>query len=398
MLVVSATGFLACLSWIAPALTAPIVERDSPCSKASSFSDLAVRKVLHDASPIFGVYEKVTTNTSEWMKRYADSTKLVHMNIPGTHDSATWNYSSATQDALRHVTDLDGVPVNMPERYRCQERPFIDMLNDGIRVFDLRFAFDATNTTLTFYHSVALQSETATVEDILFGFYQWLDDHQSEAVLLSLQYEGGTKLYASNDAAVQLSIYKILTSEHAQKYFVQTQDELRTLGEARGKITLLRRFDLDQLPSSFSDALPGLHFSPALWTDNSPEISLTYNPAKNFTAYIEDYYNIGSPTGSGAALNIQWKFSATTAHLTKAAQKHPDSLFWSFASSEHDSDTPVEYPKIMALGNGTKDTPWGGVNPRLLPFLREQRGKRLGIIMFDFYDQPSDLVRTLLDV
>jgi len=36
-----------------------------------------------------------------------------------------------------------------------------------------------------FYHSAALQSETATVEDALFGFYRWLDDHPSEAIFFS---------------------------------------------------------------------------------------------------------------------------------------------------------------------------------------------------------------------
>lgn len=106
------------------------------------------------------------------MKSYPDSTQLVHMNTPGTHDSSTWNYSVATQDYLLHVTDLNNVTMYPPEIFRCQEHSFFDMLNAGIRVFDLRFAFDTTNSTLVFYHSQALQSETATVEDDLFAFYQ----------------------------------------------------------------------------------------------------------------------------------------------------------------------------------------------------------------------------------
>ncbi|RDW61494.1 hypothetical protein BP5796_11386 [Coleophoma crateriformis] len=389
----SSLGLLLSLS--TAALAAPLSGR---YTSAISLANLAQQKVLHDASPIFGEYEQTSAHTSEWMKKYPDSTKLVHMNIPGTHDSSTWNYSDATQSALKHVTDLDGVTVYPPEIYRCQDKPFIDMLNLGIRVFDLRFAFDPTNSTLVFWHGQALQSETATVEDVLFGFYKWLEDHPSEAVLLSFQYEGSTTLHAANDAAVQLSMFNILTSDHAKKYFVQTQGQLGTLGEARGKITLLRRFDLDQLAESYSEQLPGLHFSPSLWTDNDPNIALTYNTEKNLTAYIEDYYGLDSPIGSGAALNIQWKYNATTAHLLKAATQYPNSLFWSFASSNYDADTPPETPEIMALGNGTGYTPRGGVNHLLVPFLKNMTGKRVGIVMFDFFETPNTLVPALLSL
>ena len=117
------------------------------------------------------------------------------------------------------------------------------------------------------------------------------------------------------------------------------------------------------------------------------------------TAYIEDFYNILSPNGSSAALNIQWKLNATFAHLTKATlPQYKDSLFWSFASSEYDTDVPISTPGIMALGNGTKYTPKGGVNQQLVPYFKNMTGKRLGIIMFDFYDQPADLVQTFLDL
>ncbi|KAJ5745737.1 hypothetical protein N7520_010919 [Penicillium odoratum] len=364
---------------------------------AASLADLALSKVLDTASPIFGQYVKETTSQAEWMKNYADNTLLVHMNIPGTHDSATWNYTQATQDSLLGITYLNQVTVPAPETFRCQERSFIDMLNLGIRAFDIRYAFDPTNTTLVFYHSQALLSEIATVDDVLYGFYQWLDDHPSETLFLSFQYEGSTALYASNDAAVQLSLYNSLTSQAARQYFVQTKGELGTLGEARGKITLMRRFNLDQLPASYTDALPGLHFSPSLWTDNSPDITLVYNTEKNLTAYIEDYYQPLTPTGSNATENIQWKYNATVGNIKKATTEHPSSLFWTWASSENTDNVPADWPKIMAVGNGTY-TPLGGVNQRLVSFLREQKGKRLGIVMFDFFDQPSNLIDTFLGV
>ncbi|KUJ08950.1 PLC-like phosphodiesterase [Mollisia scopiformis] len=366
-------------------------------NKSLSLADLALQKVLDDASPIFGYYVQNKTSTSTWMKSYPDSTKIVHMNLPGVHDVQTWNYSLATQEALDHVTNLDGVTVYPPEIYRCQEQPIISMLNAGIRVFDLRVAFDPTNSTLVFWHSQALQSETATMGDVLFGFYKWLDDHPSEALLLSFNYEGSTTAYAQDDAAVQLAIYNTLTTPVAKKYFLQAQNVFGTLGEARGKITLLRRFDLSALPSSYSDSIQGIYFSADQWIDNDPDITLIYNAAQNLTAYIEDFYEPGQPYGQGAAYNIERKYNATTTHIIKATTQYPDSLFWTFASSENDSDNPIETPEIMALGNGT-DTPLGGVNQRLIPFFKEQEGKRVGIVMFDFFDQPGDLVQSFLDI
>ena len=365
---------------------------------SNSLSSYALQKVLQDASPIFGHYVNGHSSTATWMKNYSDSTQLVHMNLPGTHDAQTWNYSAATQQALEHVTNLNGVLLPPSQYLRCQDKSLVDMQNAGIRVFDLRFAFDATNTTLVFYHGPALQSETATVDDVLYGYYQWLDDHPSEAVLLSFNYEGSTKKYASNNAAVQLQIFNTLTSPAARKYFVQTKGEFGTLGMARGKITLLRRFAIPDLPASYSDALPGIFFSTDMWTDNSPAITLVYNAQKNLAAYIEDFYNIGSPIGSGAALNIQWKYNATTTNIIKATTTQPNSLFWSFASSEYTFDNPPETPMIMAVGNGSQITPLGGVNQRLVPFLKQQKGKRVGIIMFDFFDIPGELVETMLSL
>jgi 1-phosphatidylinositol phosphodiesterase len=322
-------------------------------------------------------------------RRHPDSTPLSHLNIPGTHDSATWNYSQATQDALRGITNLDGVFVEPPEVYRCQDLPLITMLNSGIRFFDLRVAYDPTNTSLVFWHSQALLSETADLSAVLFGFYKWLSDHPSETVLLSMKYETSTTQWAHNSADFQRLLYATLTSAAAKQYFDQTANELpANLGVARGKIVLFRRFALDQLPASFEAAMPGLSVASG-WNDNDPDFGITYNGAKNQTVYIEDYYETSA---NGAAANIAQKFNATFAHLQKAASAAADSLFISFASSEHVADVPPETPQIMAIGNGTDL----GVNQQLLSRLPELKGKRIGIVILDFFETPSNLVEAIL--
>jgi 1-phosphatidylinositol phosphodiesterase len=141
-------------------------------SNASSLADFALQKVLHQAAPAFGNYKNVQSNTSTWMKAYPDDTLIVHMNLPGTHDADTWNYSQATQDSLLGLTNLAGIVEFPPEYFRCQNKSMLDMLDSGIRVFDLRYAFDPTNTSLVFWHSEALVSEVATVADVMYGFYK----------------------------------------------------------------------------------------------------------------------------------------------------------------------------------------------------------------------------------
>ncbi|KAJ4424658.1 hypothetical protein N0V82_000586 [Gnomoniopsis sp. IMI 355080] len=325
------------------------------------------------------------------------------MNIPGTHDSATWNYTQAVQDALANVTAGDGEITYPPEVFRCQNASIAASLNAGVRFFDLRFALDPTGVKLVFWHSQALLSETSTVQDVVTAFYFWLDQHPSETVILSFQYEGSTTVNASFDATVQIMLFDILNSTDATQYIEQTHDILPTLGEARGKAVLFRRFDLDQLPDEYEAALPGIHFSPSAWTDDSKDIMLTYNTAENFTAYVEDYYepdDLGD--NSTAAANIAAKLTATVTHLQKAtsnSSNYANGLFISFASAEHVSTVPVAVtPQIMALGTGNSSTPLGGVNQQLLPVLEELNGQRMGIVVVDFWDQPSELVTTILAI
>jgi 1-phosphatidylinositol phosphodiesterase len=370
---------------------------------ASPLAQFALQKVLDDASPIFGYDQDESSKsaTSTWMKAYPDDTLLVHMNIPGTHDAATWNFSKATQQRLSSITALNGIPDIDPTLYRCHDQSLHTMLNDGIRAFDLRYAHDVTNTSLVFWHGQGLQSQTTTLDDLLFAYYDWLEAHPSETLFLSFQYEGNSIPNSANDLGVQSLLHASLTSPAARHYFLQSNTiSNTTLGSARGKITLLRRFDLDLLPTSQTQDLPGLHFSPKAWTDNGPNITLS--PASDSSvAHIEDYYSPLTAAGASVSTNIDSKLNATLAFFAFAASMstpEEDSLYWSFASSNKAGDTPPSTPRMLALGNGTDLTPDGGVNNRLKDvFTRgDFDGKRLGIVMFDFYEQPDGLLEAFL--
>ncbi|KAF9465583.1 PLC-like phosphodiesterase [Collybia nuda] len=390
------------VSWALMASARPTHEART--SKQGLLAESALTEILTRGAPILGFDNGCPkqSKTCDWMRHIADNTPLVHMNLPGTHDTATWNYSDATQAALLRYTG----PIPPASMFRCQQSSILQSLNDGIRVFDFRYAYNPGNDTIGFHHSMALLSPTTTLEDVLFGLYNWLDNHPTEAVLVSINHEGGTG--TPDDAPLQEHIYNIFNGDLAKRYWVQTNGTLGTLGQARGKLTLLQRFTYSLLPSTSTNRI-GIHLDASQWTDNSPDITLVYNNAKNQIAYIEvrvsppdrvgqrltplqDFYEMSLPADAGTAANIEMKFNATITHLDRATKEHPDQLFISFASAEHNLASPTVSPRIMALGDGSVP----GVDQKLLPWLKERKGKRFGIIMLDFYDAVPGLVEAAI--
>ncbi|KAL0060677.1 hypothetical protein AAF712_012554 [Marasmius tenuissimus] len=371
-----------------------------PYSVAQSQQTLAqdaLSDILGRGAPILGSDMGCGQDspTCDWMAKVPDETQIVHMNLPGTHDAATWNYSQATQDSLIRYTGSDIPPAKV---FRCQEHSLFDMLNGGIRVFDLRYSWNPGNDTVGFYHGAALLAPTTRIEDVFFGFYSWLDAHPTETILVSMNYEGGPR--RENTAELQEHIYNLFESPLAKRYWMQTNGRLGTLGEARGKIILLQRFAYSLLPGDLTNRV-GIALPPDLWTDNGPNIELVYNQDEDRIAYIEDFYEPHPPTNeppdNRAEINILWKFNATIAHLERAGDSSnettKDQLFITFASAENNEEHV--FPKIMALGNGTLTT---GVNQRLLEWLGEKRGQRRGIVMLDFFDTVPGLVEAVIDL
>lgn len=58
------------------------------------------------------------------------------------------------------------------------------------------------------------------MEDIFIGLYNWLDNHPTEAVLVSINHEGGTG--TPDDSDLYTKLYNILNTPLSQKYWVQT--------------------------------------------------------------------------------------------------------------------------------------------------------------------------------
>ncbi|KAF8219969.1 hypothetical protein L208DRAFT_1009088, partial [Tricholoma matsutake] len=68
--------------------------------------------------------------------------------------------------------------------FLLQEKSIFQSLNDRVHIFDLHIAYSPSSDTIGFHHSAAMLALHTTIEDVFFGFYNWLDNHPTEAVLV----------------------------------------------------------------------------------------------------------------------------------------------------------------------------------------------------------------------
>ena len=63
------------------------------------------------------------------------------------------------------------------------------------------------------------------MEDLFFGFFNWLDNHPTEAILVYINHESGTG--TPEDSELYAKLYDILNTPLAQKYWVQSNGTVR---------------------------------------------------------------------------------------------------------------------------------------------------------------------------
>ena len=208
-----------------------------------------------------------------WMENIPDETKLSSMSIPGTHDSCTQN-------------------VDMRYIFQCQDASIATQLKYGYRYLDMRLVLEKRSgqETLVLKHNIARCkvsdspfSRTLTLADVLKDVYAFLDEHQSETVIMCMKAENSK----DDVAAVQKALYEMINQASERWYL---KNEIPTMGAVRGRIVLATRFD-DKLQVG-SDRC-GLYFG---WTDQGDRTVLTDPIAESAinsreTLCVQDRYN-----------------------------------------------------------------------------------------------------------
>ena len=205
--------------------------------------------------------------SADWMAEIADDRLLSEMVIPGTHDSAT-QYAQ-----LAFVT-------------RCQSLSIFEQLEAGYRYLDIRLddaakGADAPRLKHGFTNcKVSALGGTLTLDKVLADCYYFLTLHPTETVIFAVKHEYGDATDAEFETLLDGYI-----SANPTKWLLT--DTVPTLGDARGKLVLLRRYT-DEAGLGERAGLP------FLWVNQNGHEDTNLNTVAedegSYTLWVQDRY------------------------------------------------------------------------------------------------------------
>ncbi|MBR3473257.1 MAG: hypothetical protein IKH22_11850 [Prevotella sp.] len=230
------------------------------------------------------------TPITDWLSMVRDETKVCKLSIPGTHDTMTG--MGFYQPLLKYVFNQTAISQvsTLEEQMAC-----------GIRFFDIRpvvsidtLATDpAEKQILRLTHGIS--ELDVTFEETIDQLQRYLKQHPSEFFIAKLQADNGWE----NQNNWTVLLHKVLSKPKYQGLFVDNWHPGITVGEMRGKILWLSRYDLRPINAAF-------HFPIVYcdWPDEDPDINEQLNPEAQrncamysmsdttlkATLYKQDYY------------------------------------------------------------------------------------------------------------
>ncbi|MBL7135984.1 MAG: phosphatidylinositol-specific phospholipase C domain-containing protein [Candidatus Marinimicrobia bacterium] len=165
-----------------------------------------------------------------WMGHIPDSLYLSQITILGSHDAGA-DKSSAKDE------------VGWPEWHYviCHDFHFKNQLKLGVRWFDIRLYYH-DGGALSIHHGTYYLNKN--FDDILRWSIDFLQDYPQETVILMLKQEH------SNESAAEFgrAVYHKMENHGLSHFYLDYK--VPTLGEVRGKIVIVRKFD-NQLGKDF---------------------------------------------------------------------------------------------------------------------------------------------------
>ncbi|KAL8647472.1 MAG: hypothetical protein Q9210_005542 [Variospora velana] len=336
----------------------------NPLTENPRFNYTAVHLLEHSHLSLYS-----SAHLTSWMRSLKDDTPLSALSIPGTHNSPTCHR------ALPSV--------------RCQATSPPEQLDNGVRFFDIRVQpespLDPSKDGLILVHGVFPISLTGTkyLRDLLVEVYTFLDRNPSETVIMSLKREG-------TGEATDAQLSRILRDHYAgdpNRWF--TAPRIPYLGEARGKIVLIRRFGLHEpLKQEWGGA--GWGINAENWADNTPNATC---PSGDIC--VQDFYEVLE------TVNIEKKIRYSQAHLERAAR-------CVCTLPEHDGVSANQPPKqpffinFLTASNFWKVGCWpekiaAKLNPAIVDFLCRKHNEIDGAAPDQVSgDGSTGIVRTML--
>ncbi|KAL5365637.1 PLC-like phosphodiesterase [Aspergillus floccosus] len=314
-----------------------------------------------------------SANLNAWMRELKDDTLLSSLSIPGTHNSPTC-----------HVA---------PPSVRCQAVSPREQLRNGVRFFDIRvqpqFPDDPAKDELLLVHSAFPISLTGNkyFRDLMHEVNDFLEHNPSETLVISLKREG-----PGTHTDQQLS--RIINDHYARpnsRWY--TNPKIPTLGEVRGKVVLMRRFDILEHLKDIHEG-KGWGINATGWADNCAHAS-----CPSGQVCIQDFYEVMETQ------NIEQKIQYVTEHCARASETcYP---FGVLPGPKATSAHPF-YINFLSASNFWKLGTWpekiaAKVNPAIVDYLCRRHGEKdgdwsTGILVTDWVglDGDWDLVRCIV--
>ncbi|KAK0734888.1 PLC-like phosphodiesterase [Lasiosphaeria miniovina] len=297
---------------------------------------------------------------ASWMAELDSGFPLSALSIPGTHNSPTCY-------------------VALPS-VRCQAASVRDQLDNGVRFLDVRVSCPSSpssspsssppppdgnsnnsNSNLALVHSAFPISLSGTkyFHDLLADIYGFLDVHPSEAVLMSIKREGtgkGTDQQLSRHLAG-----RYFAGDAARRWW--TAPRIPTLGEARGRVVLVRRFHVDETVAAENGG--GLGIDGSVWPDNCADGTCGSGQIR-----LQDYYEIGQSD------EILKKITLAQEELERAAQR---GVVLPGEAAAADAPPPQLFINFLSASNFFNASCWpdriaAKINPAIIEYLCMSHG------------------------
>jgi 1-phosphatidylinositol phosphodiesterase len=247
--------------------------------------------------------KNITVVGSEsWMSELSDDVPLNEISLPGTHDSAT-EYSQ------------------LPFFAKCQNTGILQQLENGFRYLDIRLAVTDEGEKLGLMHGFikctdsGMLSEKLLLDSVLEDCYNFLEENPTECIVFAVKQE-----YGDESVSEFQTILNKYISEKPEYWYLE--NKIPSLGEARGKLILMRRYE-DEAGLGDKAGAALLWDGQGGYDDTSK--SFEEGTAGNLTLYVQDRYEysksekwaaFNAETGANDNENVTINFLSTKGHMT----------------------------------------------------------------------------------
>ena len=322
-----------------------------------------------EKSNIFTIFERDSLppdnssrylNPRDWMSKLNSQLSVSKITIPGTHETG------ATSLGLLGA--------------KCQTLSITAQLNAGIRFLDIRGREELN--VLFLWHGWTKQP--GFVVGAIEECKNFLHEHCNETILMSVKVETDLgpnlkfpKLFK------ETCMDKLKSRDGSDLFYIG--ENIPKLGDVRGKIVLLRRFDFKE--DSKINLVHPWGIDLVDWDDNKTEAGVgTKDSSGKRRCIVQDYYDLRTENESDF---INKKFDAIKALLDKAgnAHKSDETMFINFCSASR-------VPKISPIPEPEKFAEH--VNPKLSEYLTRSPRGMYGCVLMDFPENTPQLIHQLI--